>query len=129
MIVSIFEVVVGLFGMLTALLTSLNERRREMAILRSVGARPGHVFTLIMGEAGFLALLGVMLGFVMLYTLLIVVQPIIETRLGIFIAVGSPSTYELFLLGAVLVAGFLVGAIPGYRAYKFSLADGLSIRV
>jgi putative ABC transport system permease protein len=58
LIVSAFVVVVGLFGMLTALLTSLNERRREMAILRSVGARPGHVFALIMGEAGFLTLLG-----------------------------------------------------------------------
>ncbi|MES9994101.1 MAG: ABC transporter permease, partial [Candidatus Thiodiazotropha sp.] len=56
LIVSAFVVVVGLFGMLTALLMSLNERRREMAILRSVGARPGHVFALIMGEAGFLTL-------------------------------------------------------------------------
>ena len=49
LVVSAFVVVVGLFGMLTALLTSLNERRREMAILRSVGARPGPVFALIMG--------------------------------------------------------------------------------
>ena len=57
LIVAVFVVVVGLFGMLTALLTSLNERRREMAILRSVGARPAHVFTLVMGEAGFLTLL------------------------------------------------------------------------
>ena len=42
--VSGFVVIVGLSGMLIALMTSLNERRREMAILRSVGARPVHVF-------------------------------------------------------------------------------------
>ncbi|MCB1800778.1 MAG: ABC transporter permease [Gammaproteobacteria bacterium] len=129
LIVSVFVVVVGLFGMLTALLTSLNERRREMAILRSVGARPGHVFALIMGEAGFLTLLGVLLGMALLYLLLLAGQPIIESRFGIFIAIGGLSRYEWMLLGAVVAAGFLVGSIPSYRAYRLSLVDGLSVRV
>lgn len=129
LIVSAFVVVVGLFGMLTALLTGLNERRREMAILRSVGARPGHVFALIMGEAGFLTLLGTVLGIALLYLLLLVGQPIIESRFGIFIQIGGLSSYEFILLGAVVAAGFLVGSIPSYRAYRLSLADGLSVRV
>ena len=129
LIVSVFVVVVGLFGMLTALLTSLNERRREMAILRSVGARPGHVFALIMGEAGFLTLLGALLGLSLLYLLLLTGQPLIESRFGIFIAIGGLSSHELILLGAVVCAGFLVGSIPSYRAYRLSLADGLSVRV
>lgn len=129
LIVSAFVVVVGLFGMLTALLTSLNERRREMAILRSVGARPGHVFALIMGEAGVLTLLGVLFGLSLLYLLLLVGQPIVESRFGIFIGMGVPSTHEWVLLGAVVAAGFLVGSIPGYRAYRMSLVDGLSLRV
>ena len=129
LIVSAFVVVVGLFGMLTALLTSLNERRREMAILRSVGARPGHVFGLIMGEAMFLTLLGAVLGIALLYLLLFIGQPIIESRFGIFVEIGGLSPYEWILLGAVLSAGFLVGIVPGYRAYRLSLADGLSVRV
>jgi len=129
LIVSAFVVVVGLFGMLTALLTSLNERRREMAILRSVGARPGHVFALIMGEAGFLTLLGALLGLALLYVLLLAGQPLIENRFGIFIAIGGLSSYEWILLCAVTAAGFLVGSIPSYRAYRLSLADGLSVRV
>jgi putative ABC transport system permease protein len=129
LMVAIFVVVVGLFGMLTALLTSLNERRREMAILRSVGARPAHVFTLVMGEAGFLTLLGVLLGLILLYGLLALGQPIIESRFGLFIALGPPSAHEALLLGAVTAAGFLVGGIPSYRAYRLSLADGLSLRV
>lgn len=129
LVVSGFVVVVGLFGMLTAILTSLNERRREMAVLRSVGARPGHVFALIMGEAGFLTLLGAALGMALLYGLLLAAQPLIETRLGLFIAVGAPSGHELALLAAVILAGFLVGSIPGWRAYRLSLADGLSLRL
>ena len=129
LIVSVFVVVVGLFGMLTALLTSLNERRREMAILRSVGARPGHVFALIMGEALVLTLLGVLFGLSLLYLLLFAGQPIIENRFGLFIAIGGLSAYEWILLAAVVAAGFLVGSIPSYRAYRLSLADGLSVRV
>jgi len=42
MVVSGFVVVAGLLGMLSSLLTSLQERRREMAILRAMGARPRH---------------------------------------------------------------------------------------
>ena len=47
LVISSFVVATGLFGMLTVLLTSLNERRREMAILRAVGARPWHIFLLL----------------------------------------------------------------------------------
>lgn len=129
LIVSGFVVVVGLFGMLTALLTSLNERRREMAILRSVGARPAHIFALIMGEAAALTLAGIALGLALLYGLLLIGRPIIEARYGIYIALGGLTPHEILLIGLVLLAGFVVGALPSYRAYRLSLADGLSIRI
>jgi putative ABC transport system permease protein len=129
LLVSGFVVVVGLFGLLTALLTSLGERRREMAILRSVGARPGHVFALILGEALALTLLGILVGLGLLYGALLVAQPLILSAMGIFVAVGTLSAHEMMLLALVLAAGFLVGLIPAYRAYRLSLADGLSIRV
>lgn len=129
LIVSGFVVVIGLSGMLTALLISLNERRREIAILRSVGARPVHVFTLIMSEAGFLTLLSVLLGLVFLHLILLAGQPIIENQFGIFIEIGGLSPYAWSLLGGVTLAGFLVGVIPSYRAYRLSLVDDLSVRV
>jgi putative ABC transport system permease protein len=129
LLVSVFVVIVGMFGMLTALMTGLNERRREMAILRSVGARPVHVFALIMGEAGFLTLLGVMLGFSALHAILLLARPIMQNQFGISLALGAPSITEAGLLCAVILAGFLVGVIPSYRAYRLSLIDGLSVRV
>lgn len=129
LVVSAFVVVVGLSGMLTALLTSLNERRREMAILRSVGARPGQVFGLVMGEAGLLTLLGVVAGLVLLYLMLLIGQPVIEGRFGIHIALGGLAPREWLMLGGIVLAGCLVGAIPAYRAYRLSLADGLAPRV
>jgi len=120
---------VGLAGMLVALLTSLSERRREMAVLRSVGARPLHVFALILGEAAFLTLLGLALGIAALYVGLWAGEPWLETRLGLFITVGAPSPRELGLIMMVGIAGALIGLIPAYRIYRYSLADGMMIRI
>ncbi len=127
--VSALVVVVGLAGMLVALLTSLSERRREMAILRSVGARPMHVFSLILGEAAFLTALGIAIGVIGLYTGLLIGQSWIEARLGLFITIGWPSAYELQLMCIVAVAGVLIGLIPAWRIYRYSLADGMTVRI
>lgn len=129
LIVSAFVVVVGLFGMLTALLTGLEERRREMAILRSVGARPAHIFGLVIGEAVLLTLLGIAVGLLLLTLLMLLAQPLIADRFGLLIALSWPTFHEWRLLAMVLGAGLLAGAVPAYRAFRLSLADGLSIRV
>ncbi|HXV08194.1 MAG TPA: ABC transporter permease, partial [Burkholderiales bacterium] len=127
--VSALVVVVGLAGMLVALLTGLSERRREMAVLRAVGARPAHVFGLLLGEAAFLTALGIALGFAALYLGLTLGQPWLESRLGLFIAVGWPSRHELSLAALVAGAGVLIGLIPAWRIYRYSLADGMTVHV
>ena len=129
LVISVFVVLSGLLGMITALLTSLNERRREMAILRSVGARPGHIFGLLMAEAGILTLCGVLLGVLLLYLLLLLGQPLLEQQFGLFLPITLPNPYELGILSAIIGAGFICGAIPALQAYRYSLADGLTVRV
>ena len=129
MIVSGLVVVVGLFSMLIILMTSLNERRREMAILRSVGARPAHVFILIMGEAVFLTLLAIGLGVAMVYGLMVLMQPWLESTFGLYVVISWPNTTELMLLMIIALCGLVVGLIPGIRIYRYSLADGMTIRV
>jgi len=118
-----------LSGMLVAIMTSLNERRREMAILRSVGARPLHIFSLVIGEAGFITIIGMTSGILLLYLLLIVAQPVIASRFGLLIGITGLSTYEMLLMGTVCAAGIIIGLIPGYRIYRHSLADGMTVRV
>ena len=120
---------IAIIGMLVALLTSLSERRREMAILRSVGARPLHVFALVLGEAIFLTVLGIVLGIAVLYLGLVSGQAWLESRLGLFIAIGWPSVYEFGLILLVGIAGGLIGLVPAWRIYSYSLSDGMSIRI
>ena len=128
-IISIMVVVTGLLGMLTVVLSSLEARRREMAVLRSVGARPLHIFGLFMSEAGVLSLLGVVCGVALLYVALLAGQPIAARTYGVHLPIEPLHVSEWYLLGLVVCAGALVGSIPALRAYRLSLADGLSMRI
>ncbi|WP_413112064.1 ABC transporter permease [Thaumasiovibrio sp. DFM-14] len=128
-VVSGFVVVAGLLGMLSSLLTSLNERRREMAILRAMGARPGHIFFLLVSEATVLTFAGIIAGLGCLYSMLFVLQPIVQQHFGIHLSLVLPTTYEWYLLGMVQCAGIVVGLFPAFRAYRHSLVDGMTIRV
>ncbi|HSX89518.1 MAG TPA: ABC transporter permease [Pseudomonas sp.] len=128
-VVSLFVVLTGLIGMLTAILTSLNERRREMAILRSVGARPWHIASLLILEAFALALAGVLFGLALLYAGIAAAQGYVQASYGLYLPLAAPTAYEWTLLGAILAAALLMGCVPAWRAYRQSLADGLSIRL
>ena len=129
MVIAAFVVLAGLLGMLTAILTSLNERRREMAILRSVGARPRHVFTLLIAEAGLLAAAGVAAGVALCYGLMYASKPLLERRFGLFLEPGGLTGYDIGLLAAIVAAALLMGALPAWRAYRNTLSDGLTPRV
>ncbi|MGF1803101.1 ABC transporter permease [Vibrio gigantis] len=129
LIVSGFVVVAGLLGMLSSLLTSLQERRREMAILRAMGARPRHVFGLLISEASALTFLGITLGVAVLFALIAVVAPVVQQSYGINISISAITPHEWKLLMLVQVAGIIIGFIPAFRAYRQSLSDGMTIRI
>ncbi|MEM7212624.1 MAG: ABC transporter permease [Pseudomonadota bacterium] len=126
--ISIAVVISGLLGMVIMLLAGLGERRREMAILRSVGARPSHIIGLLVAEAGFLTLIGACVGLAALYLGLAIAQPWIATTYGLFLEITAPTGEDLTILGAVIAAGFLAGLFPALKACRQSLADGMIVR-
>jgi putative ABC transport system permease protein len=129
MAVSVFVVIAGLMGMLSSLLTSLQERRREMAILRAMGAQPKHIFALLMSEASALTFTGIVVGLISVYGLMFLIAPIIHNHYGILITPEMLTPHEWVLLGYVQLAGMLIGVVPSLRAYRQSLSDGMTIRI
>ena len=127
--VSAMVVVVGLSGLVAVLLASLGERRRELAILRSVGARPTDLFLLLCVEGLFVVLLGTLLGLALLALLGALLAPLAQAQLGLVIDARWISPDEIVLLAAVVGVGLIASLVPGYRAYRMSLADGLTPRV
>lgn len=127
--VSAMVVAVGLAGLVAVVLAGLNERRRELAILRSVGARPRDIFLLLVIEAVGITLAGAVAGVMLLAVLAAVLAPLAAARYGIVIEPRFVAGPELALLAAVILVGVLASLLPGYRAYKLSLADGLTPRI
>ncbi len=128
LMISVCVVVAGLIGMLAVLLASLESRRRELAILRSVGARPRHIMALLVSEAALLALLGAVLGMLALYGLLALTQGWVEARFALYLALSAPGIPELRIVALVVGAGCLAGLVPAWRAYRYALVDGMTLR-
>ncbi|MEM7499183.1 MAG: ABC transporter permease [Pseudomonadota bacterium] len=125
--VSAMVVVAALLGMAAMILAGLGERRREMAILRAVGARPRVVVVLLVLEAFAISLAGALIGLVCLYLGLLIAQPWLDAAYGLYIAISAPTADELGLLAVVVAAGTAIGFLPAIRAYRLSLADGMMV--
>jgi len=122
-------VVIGLSGMIVAVWAGLNERRRELAILRSVGASPVDVIVLLALEGLLLTALGVTLGYALLTVLSLAAAPWMQARFGVVLPAWPGGRDELALVGMVFAAGLLAALLPALRACRLSLADGLTPRL
>lgn len=126
--VSAMVVVTALIGMMATLFSSLNERRREMAIYRAMGARPRTILGLLVLEASLMAAIGAVLGLAFLYIGLFVAQPLLDAAFGLWIPIEPPSTREVWVLLCVVAASVIVSMVPALRAYQLSLADGMTVK-
>lgn len=129
LIISALVILVSLLSMLISIYSSLNERRREMAIFRAVGTTPKKVFALFLLESTLLTGLGIIVGWSLTYLSLIFLAPMLESSFGIFIKVGAPQLSEIYYIITVFLIGLMIGLLPAYRAYKNSLLDGLTIKI
>jgi len=120
--------VVSLASLVAVVLAGLNERRRELAVLRAVGAGPRHVLLLLAAEGALVTLAGALLGALAAGLAVWLAGPVLQQRFGITLLPGLPTPAQWGLFGAVLLAGMLASLVPGWRAYRLSLADGLSPR-
>lgn len=127
-VVGLLVLIVGFLTIVIALYTSINERRREMSIFRSLGAHPWQILGLILYESFLLVFMGILVGVAGLYTLVATLKPVLEKEFSVFIEIQPMNKEELLFLGIVLLIAPLIGLIPGIRAYKNSLRDGLTIK-
>lgn len=126
--VSVMVVITALLGMAAMIFSGLNERRREMALLRAIGARPWTILLLLTTEAALMSLTAVTLGIGLLYTGLWLARARIDAAFGLYIEITAPSPREWLVLGCVILAGIAVSLLPAIRAYFLSLADGMQVK-
>ncbi|MFM8979151.1 MAG: ABC transporter permease, partial [Planctomycetia bacterium] len=123
--ISALVLLVGGLGILVGLYNTLQGRRREIAILRALGARPAHVFGLIVLEGTVLCVLGAALGLVLGHLLLAALAPWALASYGVRLEV-APGALDGVLLAGVAVLGALAGLLPAWRGYRTPVATNLS---
>ena len=126
--VSSMVVITALIGMMATIFSSLNERRREMAIFRAMGARPTTILGMLVFEAVVMAAFGALLGLAFLYIGLTIAQPIVDSAFGLWLPIDAPTIQEVWVILGVICSGAIVSLAPAIRAYRMSLADGMMVK-
>jgi putative ABC transport system permease protein len=129
LLMSALVALVSLAGLVSVVMAGLNERRRELAVLRAVGAGLRHVLALLALEGALVTVLGVLLGVTMAVLGIALLSPWLQAQFGLTLSLSEPTLNEWLLTASLLVAGWLASLLPGIRAYRLSLADGLSPRI
>ena len=129
LLMSLLVSLVSLAGLVAVITAGLDQRRRELAILRAVGAGPWHILCLLALEGALVTACGVIVGAAVCVALVATLGGWAAAQFGVVLHLQAPSSAEWALMGSVLAAGSLASLVPGWRAYRLSLVDGLSPRV
>ena len=127
-VMSALVALVSLAGLVAVIVTGLEQRRRELAVLRSIGAGPRSLFALLLIEGALVSAAGAVLGALACAAAIAALGPWSESRFGLAIGLHRPDAIEWGLLLLVVLCGTLAALLPGWRAYRLSLSDGLSPR-
>jgi putative ABC transport system permease protein len=119
---------VSLAGLVAVVVTGLEQRRRELAVLRAVGAGPKRVFALLLIEGVLITAAGALLGALACTAAIAAFGPWVQAQHGVALRLQAPDAAQWSWLCAILAAGTLASLLPGWRAYRLSLADGLTPR-
>ena len=123
--VAVLVALVAAGSILASIYNSMNERRREIAILRALGARRGTVFGVVILESSSIAVLGALAGFVVYFIIMFVAAWYIRTETGIVLDPLEPQWVMLWAPLAMLVLGALAGLVPAAKAYSTNVAANL----
>lgn len=126
--ISALVVAIGLSGLVATLLAGLNERRRELVVLRSLGAGPLRLLSILALEGVLVTSVGLLLGVGLSWLGGWALAPVAQSEWGIILTPSLPGMDELSMLSLIWVTGVLVSLLPSWRVWHQSLADGLTPR-
>lgn len=125
-LVAYMVVVVAAFSILAGIYNSINERRREFAILRALGARRPTVFAIILLEAVSIAAIGTLLGYIVFILIMWATALIVREQTGVVLDIFRFEWALLFTPLLMLLVGAIAGILPALKAYRTDVAENLA---
>ena len=127
-IITLFIIVIALLGMVAMTIAGLNSRRREMAILRSVGASPSNIVSLLLVESIIISIASCIIGYIIMIVIFYLGKDYLQNNYGIFIDGFSIKNYDLQIIISIIFASLIATLVPAIQIYKNTLRDGLSVK-
>ena len=127
-IITFFIIIIALLGMIAMTIAGLNGRRREMAILRSVGASPTNIVSLLLVESIIISLISCAIGYILMIIIFSIGKDYLQNNYGIFINSFSIKNYDLQMIISIICAALIATIVPAIQIYKNTLRDGLNVR-
>jgi len=127
-IITGFIIFIALLGMIAMTIAGLSSRRREMAILRSVGASPRTIVSLMLIESLIISIISIFIGYLLMVLIFYYGQGYVENNYGIYIEGFSLKDYDVKIIIAIVLSSLLATIIPAVRVYRNTLRDGLSVK-
>lgn len=126
LIMTALIIVVSGIGIFVSIYNSMADRRREIAIMRALGASRVAVFSIILAESTMLCVLGGLLGVVLGHGLVFLSAPYVEARTGLLVDPFAFEQIELVLIPGLILLASLIGFVPGLTAYRTDVSKALS---
>jgi putative ABC transport system permease protein len=126
LILTLLVCTVSAVSILVSIYNSMNERTRDIAVMRSLGASRDTVMLVILFEACLIAIGGGLLGWLGGHTIATLMSPMVESRTGVrihFWSISYPS--ELWIVPGLILTGILAGLIPAIVAYRTDVSKSL----
>lgn len=117
--------VVSLLSLIAVISTGLEQRRNELAVLRSLGAGPQRIFALLVIEGVMVTAAAAAFGAMATALAIATLGDWLNAQYGIALQWGAPQGSQWLILIGTVLAGALASTVPGWRAYRLSISDGL----
>ncbi len=124
LLITILVMCIAFIGLLLALLISLNQRKRELAILRTMGAQPLQLSQILVIESLLITVTGVISGLILVVVVGNSLKPVLEEKMGLILTFNSITVPELNLAIAIILSGIIISIIPAILAYRKGLSEG-----
>jgi putative ABC transport system permease protein len=119
-------IIVSGVGIFVSIYNSMSDRKKEIAIMRALGAQRRTVFAIILAESILLCFGGGIFGILLGHGLVFGAAPIVQQQTGILISPFAFEPIELVLLPGLIALASVVGVVPGLAAYRTDVARALA---